>query len=341
MITAQVVNRRVSQQNHQNDEGNPVTMQDEKRRQSKVNPFTNIDNPSKKETLKTKKIRQLRRHLKINDTIAAILGISGVILAIIDYEYFYYVNVKRICSEVTVNGAVKYNCRTTINGVTNTAILNNKLMELIPDIYFNPLPGNEINRALISITTFAVNALQIVHSILAFRLAIEKGNIPSDSNYFKSRNFKQFFVEAIIIGIHCPVGVESVFKITQLGYSMYYSFNGCAMSFMLIRFYLVFRLFAHYSKWTSEMAENCCEPEGCEANTFFAVKAVLKERPYTALLFLMVISTLIFGIAVRHFERPFYQRIPTNESGYQDYSYIWNGMWLVMITMMTGFNLIN
>ena len=275
--------------------------------------------------------------MKINDTIAAILGISGVVLAIIDYEYFYYVNIKRVCNQISLNGATQYRCVTTFDGRTTTEIVKNNLLELKPDNYYSAKAGNEINRAFISITTFAVNALQIVHSILAFRLAIEKGNIPSDSNYFKSRNFKQFFVEAVIIGIHCPIGVESIFKVTQLGYSMYYSFNGCAMSFMLIRFYLVFRLFAHYSKWTSEMAENCCEPEGCEANTFFAVKAVLKERPYSALLFLMVISTLIFGIAVRHFERPFYQRIPTNESGYQDYSYIWNGMWLIMITMMTGF----
>ena len=108
------------------------------------------------------------------------------------------------------------------------------------------------------------------------------------------------------------------------------------MVWMLLRFYLVFRLFAQYSKWTNELAEECCEPEGCEANTLFAMKAVLKEKPHTTLLMLMIISTIIFGLAVRHFERPVYMNMLSDDPRYQDYSYIWNGMWLIMITMMTG-----
>ena len=105
---------------------------------------------------------------------------------------------------------------------------------------------------------------------------------------------------------------------------------------MLLRFYLVFRLFAQYSKWTKELAEQSCELEGCEANTTFAMKAVLKEKPFTSLLCLMVISAIIFGLAVRHFERPYYYGWSPLAIGFQDYSYIWNGMWLIMITMMTG-----
>lgn len=75
---------------------------------------------------------------------------------------------------------------------------------------------------------------------------------------------------------------------------------------MLLRAYLVFRLFALYSKWTSRSAEECCEPEGCEANTVFAIKAVLKDKPYATLLIIMVASTIIFGLAIRNFESPFY-----------------------------------
>ena len=68
------------------------------------------------------------------------------------------------------------------------------------------------------------------------------------------------------------------------------------------------------------------------------MKAVLKEKPFLTILVLMTLSTVIFGLAVRHFEQPYYQTIPSGSSDFQDYSYIWNAMWLIMITMMTGFN---
>lgn len=105
---------------------------------------------------------------------------------------------------------------------------------------------------------------------------------------------------------------------------------------MLIRVYLVFRLFALYSKWTSRAADECCEPEGCEANTIFAIKAVLKDKPYTTLLIVMISSTIVFGLAVRNFERPYYYDMDPTDGIYQDWSYIWNGMWLIAITMTTG-----
>lgn len=95
--------------------------------------------------------------------------------------------------------------------------------------------------------------------------------------------------------------------------------------------------FYFLKKWTNELAEECCEPEGCEANTIFAMKAVLKERPFSTILVLMTLSTVIFGLAVRHFEQPYYEDIDSSSGDFQDYSYIWNAMWLIMITMMTGF----
>ena len=143
--------------------------------------------------------------------------------------------------------------------------------------YFYEIHGlSDFLRVLISIFTAVGIGLQIIHSVIAWNLDKEKGLIPADVPYIKSRNFKQLFLEVLINAIHCPMGVNDVFKITQLGRTMYYSFDGICMVWMLLRFYLVFRLFAHYSKYTSEKAEECCEPEGAEANTVFAVKAVLK-----------------------------------------------------------------
>ena len=256
---------------------------------------------SKVRTGDIKMVRILKRLLKINDTTAAILGITGLFFSVIEYEIFYDDTTKERYTET---------------------------------------PDCIILRSFVSITTAVVVVLLILHSILGYKLYLQKREKKTfaeiEKTYFSSNNFKQLILEIIVIGIHCPPNFDQVYKIEQLGATLYYSLDGILMVWMLLRFYLVFRLFAQYSKWTNELAEKCCEPEGCEANTSFAMKAVLKEKPFTTLLFLMMTSAIIFGLAVRHFERPYYYDYSPTELGFQDYSYIWNGMWLIMITMMTG-----
>jgi len=50
-------------------------------------------------------------------------------------------------------------------------------------------------------------------------------------------------------------------------------------------------------------AEECCEKEGFEANKDFALKSLLKEKPYKMLLINFTISIICFGFSVRIFER--------------------------------------
>jgi len=52
-------------------------------------------------------------------------------------------------------------------------------------------------------------------------------------------------------------------------------------------------------------AEECCEREGFEANYIFAIKSLLKEKPYQMLLVNFAISLISFGFSVRSFERYF------------------------------------
>eukprot|EP01017_Pseudomicrothorax_dubius_P034505 TRINITY_DN4741_c0_g1_i1.p1 TRINITY_DN4741_c0_g1~~TRINITY_DN4741_c0_g1_i1.p1 ORF type:complete len:215 (-),score=24.12 TRINITY_DN4741_c0_g1_i1:24-668(-) len=139
-------------------------------------------------------------------------------------------------------------------------------------------------------------------------------------------------VEIFINVVHSPPFINYNFKAIQLGVAPVFSFDQIACAWMSLRVYLVARTFAIYSKWCNETAEDCCDSEGCEANTMFALKAVLKEKPYETLLVLMIISCVLLGLDVRLFERPvYYGQIPPAK----DYNYIWNGMWLIVITMTT------
>jgi hypothetical protein len=59
-----------------------------------------------------------------------------------------------------------------------------------------------------------------------------------------------------------------------------------------------------------------------------------------SILFNFTASVLIFGFAVRSFERAFYEdqdypNIPPGASKYLNYRYVWNSFWLVVVTMST------
>ena len=49
----------------------------------------------------------------------------------------------------------------------------------------------------------------------------------------------------------------------------------------------------------------------------------------------MFATTIFLGLGVRHFERPLYYGMNNRNSNFQDYDYMWNGMWLILITMTT------
>ena len=67
----------------------------------------------------------------------------------------------------------------------------------------------------------------------------------------------------------------------------------------LLRFYLMWRLFAKYSAWNNDKAEKVCMECHCQSGTGFAIKCELKERPYTIIFCAIALSIFIFGFAMR------------------------------------------
>jgi len=247
---------------------------------------------------KVRDLDNLKKSLKLNDTIAAILSMMGLFAAVVEYENYFGDSNKP---------------HNTVTGY-----------------------GNAL-RTIVTVTTVCLIAFLVRHAVLSFKIYVLKYPLLVQGGFFSSKYFKYLLIEIFIVAIHCPPGVEWNFEMNQLNMKFVYSFDLLATNWMLLRCYLVCRLFALYSKWTGKVAEECCEPEGCEANTIFAIKAVLKDKPYSTLLIAMISSTIVFGLAIRNFERPYYYgQDPETFSGYQDYSYLWNGMWLMAVTMTTG-----
>jgi hypothetical protein len=100
-----------------------------------------------------------------------------------------------------------------------------------------------------------------------------------------------------------------------------------------IRVYLLFKFYSFYSSWADDRAEMICHECNAEGGITFAIKAELKERPYTTVGALMVMSILIFGYILRNVEVAFMKDI--HEEKFQDWRFIWNGYWCIIITILT------
>ena len=100
-----------------------------------------------------------------------------------------------------------------------------------------------------------------------------------------------------------------------------------------LRVFLLFRYFSLYSSWADDRAEKICNECNANGGVTFAIKAELKERPYIAVGTLMILSILIFGYGLRNVEVAFMQNVTINK--FQDWRYIWNGLWCIVITILT------
>jgi hypothetical protein len=63
------------------------------------------------------------------------------------------------------------------------------------------------------------------------------------------------------------------------------------------------RVSTTFSQWTSVETEEACAREGFQADMWFAIKSIMKQQKVKSLVFNFVVSVIIFGFAVRSFER--------------------------------------
>jgi hypothetical protein len=251
-----------------------------------------------KEALKDKKFAQveiLRAHLRFIDTLTALVGMGGTTLAFIENESYY----------------------DTSTSPRNTSTVT----------------GNII-RIVVSFTTLFLILLIMHRTKVSYSLAREKkvGAASVVRPFLETWSFKYMWIEILINAIHWPAYIDVEWEFSQLNGTFVLSGNAIFTTFTLMRFYLVLRLFEHYTKWSTRRAEMICEEFGCEADTIFALKAVLKERPLIILGFFISSTIIICGVAARQYERPY---ADSNQNISQDYNYIWNCMWMIVLAMTT------
>jgi len=109
-------------------------------------------------------------------------------------------------------------------------------------------------------------------------------------------------VKLAINVVHMPPWVDFQFTFNNQGREVTYSLDGFFTVIMLTRIYLVLRLLTRFTRWKSLRSHTICGKERIEADTLFSLKCLMQERPYLVSFMNFIISSIIFGFAVRTFE---------------------------------------
>lgn len=124
-------------------------------------------------------------------------------------------------------------------------------------------------------------------------------------------------------------GVKYVEKNLNYNHEIVYEFNDLLLWFMTIRIYLAIKLLLYMTYFMSPRAQRVLAVHGQETSVLFAVKCVLKQRPFVCLGASLVISTVLFGFHLQIFESPM---LPITK---MNFTTMVNCMWNVVITLAT------
>lgn len=248
--------------------------------------------------------RLTERKMKINDVISMFFGLLGLSLAFYEHEIFFG----------------KLDWYTDEDG---------NLAYTVEREQYEEKPSNTALRVIVGFTSAILVYTVYNHYRILLDLNKAKQKYNSHDTLQSAGLMWTMLIEICYCAIHCPPGCNWVFRFEQIGGHLKYPFDTLVCIVMLGRIYLIWRIFSNYSSWNDERAEEVCIRCLCDGGVNFAIKAELKERPYIVMTVVLFISIFIFGTALRTAERPF------KEISGQDWDYIWNGMWCIVITMTT------
>ena len=253
----------------------------------------------RKRTINLKRVRceKLHNNMKILDSLLILLSVLGVILEIYNYE-------------------------------TN---MNNERNDRIKDENLNM----RIKYTTLT-TTIICFILAYIRSITAFKMSREHKMLLEDPThtYYTSSSFRSLIIDIVLLCIFPYPFFDFEMEFHQLNGNLHLNFGSICLSYMMFRFLFLFRLFLYYSKWSTVEVQITCREYGAYEPLRFALKALLKDRPHYLLLPVFALSTLAFGIAVQIYEKPFDKKLMPGETD-PDFSYLYNCLWLVLLTMTT------
>jgi hypothetical protein len=115
------------------------------------------------------------------------------------------------------------------------------------------------------------------------------------------------FFEMLIMLIAPYPYLQDVFYIEYIdAYDLYihYKVNDILLCLSFIRIYLFLRCALVVSPFMNPRSKRVCYMNNCDASLLFAIKAYMKQRPYTGITIAVITTVLVFGYQLKIFEGP-------------------------------------
>lgn len=125
-------------------------------------------------------------------------------------------------------------------------------------------------------------------------------------------------------------GLKYVEQVTAYEVEIEYEINDILLFFCFARVYIAYRFSFFLTEFMNPRTQRVCAMNGCHADAMFALKSLMKSRPFTVLLSSLFISLFIFSYLLRLFESPL------SEASGQDFTSYNNAMWNMVITLTSA-----
>ena len=256
---------------------------------------------------KNKLIKEMTQNLKYMDIFNFLLSISGFCIMLVDNEMLFRAN-----------------------------------QDLKETVSFIPLTDtNNILRFVNIGLTVPLIILLVCRQELAFRIAKESKYVRLNDQFKRSKMLVFALVEVAIHLIFSIPYREPNLCYYSAGRTVCNFYSDIVMLVAVLRFYLIFKVYYHFSQWKNTHSSEICDINMVESGVIFVFKCQLKKNPYRQLFTMFIGTILLMSYITRVFERAYYNTNPIitamsdSTLGFQDYTNFLNVLWLTTVTMAT------
>lgn len=150
---------------------------------------------------------------------------------------------------------------------------------------------------------------------------------------FSTGLYKPMLLEILFALAVTPPYFDLFFSIEMLGYTIKYSFSAILVFFSVLKIYVLFRLFGHYSEYTQSTSHKICNKHSVDANVYFALKTYLEGSPFMGIGVFFLLMSVLSAIAMQLCEEP--DREIDGVKTESSLKLFWDNLWVILYTTTT------
>jgi len=196
-----------------------------------------------------------------------------------------------------------------------------------------------INISLISVSLAVIGFIfcmipRYIHYFYLYRAA---KYISSIDNFFQSNLFSNFIFDLIFSLIHPNILFKNKYFTTNKKWNLLevkYNINDFLLIIMLCRSYYFIKFIILCSNYYGARADRICKMMGKQSGYFFSLKCLFISKTLRILIFITILTCIIFAYILKIIEGPVYLLSNKNDNENNHMKYL-NCFWTILVSMTT------